>query len=123
MFLKVTGLREAVEADMALVGLTTVMEPEMIEDIAAFFEGPIATSHHANIHGLVFVMSRVVNAFNFIPLWRNALERFQPLSCVGGLLWFAQRARDGLRCILRGYGDHLLRLGRLNFLFLDIVFL
>lgn len=97
VLLQVARLREAVEADVALVRLAAVMEPEVIEDVAALLECPVAALHQADIIGLGFFISRVVNTINFVPLWRNPLERLQPFVRVCRTLLFTLRTSVELR--------------------------
>ena len=57
MFLQITGLGEAVEAHVALVGLAAIVEPEMVKYVAALLECAVAPFHPADIKGLGFFIS------------------------------------------------------------------
>ena len=57
MFLQITGLGEAVEAHVALVGLAAIVKPEMVKYVAALLECAVAPFHPADIKGLGFFIS------------------------------------------------------------------
>lgn len=59
------------------------MEPEVVGDVARLFELAVAAFHSADVKGLGLLRSRVVNAFNLVPLCRDPLEGFQPLGWNG----------------------------------------